>query len=245
MENETLKNNIGINNLRDNVFKKIEAGEVSMKPKSYFLLKVAVLIFVVFVTFVISVFLISYILFSVQAAGHMFLLGFGTRGLYEFIVIFPWFLLLVDAFLLLFLDFLLKRFRFGYHSPIIYLFLVTLGIITVFGSIVYRTPLHKDLMYEAEGNHLPFARGMYDGLRKSHRKVGIFRGEIASTSGNIFTIKYDDYDTPGEDEPLEIVAPPGVEVGVLLHVGDKVFVAGDVVDGQFRAYGVHKLIPGE
>ena len=241
MNNETSQNN----NIKEEIFKKIEAGEVSMTPKAYFVLKVALFIFVMFITFITSVLLVSYILFFVRAEGHLFLLGFGTRGFYEFVLVFPWILLLIDALLLLFFDWLLKRFRFGYHSPIIYLFLGTLAVITIFGCIIYRTPFHRNLMYKAEGNHLPFGAGMYDGLRKSHRKVGIFRGEVVTVSGNTFTIKYDDYDTPGDDAPLNIISPADVDVSTLLKPGDQVFVAGDLINGQIRAYGIRKLVDGE
>ncbi len=226
--------------LKDQVLRKIEEGKISMKPKAYFVFKVILLGTITVITFIITAVLVSYIIFSLKTGGHLFLLGFGARGIYKFLLLFPWVLFIIDAILLLFLDWLLKQFKFGYHSPIIYLFLVSLALITVFGSLIDVTSFHRGLLREAEASKLPFAGGLYDGLRKSHRKIGIFMGEVTSVSTSTFFMDYDDYDTPWPDGNIEVIAPTGFHV--ILVPKDEVFVAGDMINGEIHAYGIRKIV---
>ncbi len=233
--NETNPQN---NNLKDQILKKIKSGEVAMRPRAYFVAKVLLVSFVVFITFITSALLISYILFSIKAQGGIFLLSFGTRGFYEFILVFPWILLLINIFLLIVLDLLLKHFKFCYNRPLLYVFLISLTTITVFGSLVNYTSFHQAMMSRAESQKLPMFGGFYKGLRGSHKNQGIFRGEVASTSVGSFTLKRNIYDDDLEDLPIQVFVPNGLDVSLMLRVGDQVFIAGDIVEGDIHAYGI-------
>lgn len=240
MENEQIKQN----NLRDAILQKIQKGEVKMKPKYFFVLKVVVLFVILFVTVVTSVLLVSYTLFSLRAGGQVFLLGFGKRGLYEFFLVFPWLLLGLNVALLIFLDYLLKRFKFAYHNPIIYVFLGSLVVITSFGSLVNFTSFHKSLMYRAEGIGLPVGGRFYQGLRKSHEEYGIFRGEVLSLATSSFFVREDRISEGQKEVVFTVVLPPQAKISEI-RVGDRVFVAGDVFDHEIRAYGIRKLAQGD
>ena len=241
MENENITQN---NNLKEKIFQKIKAGEVTMTSKYYFYCKVALLVFVIFITLLISAFLISYIMFSLRTGGHLFLLGFGSKGLYEFFIIFPWLILLVDIALLLFLDWLLKSFRFGYNSPIIYLFLGSFVVITSLGTLLTFTPLHKSMMRRAEDKGLPMMGGYYGQVRRSHSEQGIFRGTVVSIEGNTLLLGPNPYDKdPHMNRQITVVGPEGMDLSTILNIGDEVFVAGNATNSQIWAYGVHKLPP--
>ena len=229
------------NSLTEQILKKIEVGEVSMKPKAYFIARVGLLMFVLVLTFLTSALLISYILFSIKAGGKIFLLGFGTRGLFEFVLMFPWLLLVINVILLLFLDSLLKHFKFAYNRPILYLFLGTLVVITLFGSLINFTPFHGSMMHRAEKRSLPMFGSLYSDIRKSHRENGIFRGIVATVSTSTFTIRHNDYDIDVDDSQLKVFTPSNVDISGLLHIGDEVFVAGDVINSEIHAYGIKKL----
>jgi hypothetical protein len=250
-QENTLKNNIGksggenspAGSLRDNIFKKIKAGEVTMKPKYYFYSKIALLVFVIFVTLLTSAFLVSYLIFSLQVGGHFFLLGFGAKGLYEFFVLFPWLILIIDVCLLLFLDWLLKSFRFGYNSPIIYLFLGTFVVITGMGTLLTFTPFHDTLMRRAEGGRdlPPPMNGIYGGVRRSHSEQGIFRGIVVSIDKDSFIIEHNDYDMDRNNGQIRVVVPATTDITKMIKIGDEVFVAGDATNSEIHAYGFHRL----
>ena len=82
MKEETMQD------IREKVLSKIEAGEIRMRPKFYFALQIALLGIFAFFVFILSVLLVSYILFSVKTGGYYYLLGFGGRGLYHFFIVF-------------------------------------------------------------------------------------------------------------------------------------------------------------
>lgn len=238
MENQEIQQNI-----KAEILHKIQSGEVKMRPKAFFVMKVAVLVFVAFVTFVVSVLLVSYTWFSMRAGGHFFLLGFGGRGLFEFFLVFPWLILLLDIALIFFLDWLLKRFKFGYHNPVLYIFIGSLLLITAGGTILNMTSFHKNVMYLAENKHLPIpgVGGFYIELRRTHRENGLFRGEVVSIATSSFIMKNGRFDASDSTNTIDVLTPPGFDVDLLLDVGDQVFIAGDIVGGDIRAYGVKKL----
>ncbi len=230
--------NIEIKNLKEEILEKIRKGEVKMRPKAFFLAKIALLVFVAFVTFLVSVLLVSYTWFNLRAGGYILLLSFGGRGLFEFFILFPWFLLLIDVMLILFLDSLLKRFKFGYHHPVLFVFLASIFVITLAGSFVNMTSFHKNIMQMAENKKLPIpgVGGFYTGLRGSHEESGLFRGIIVSLATSSFVIR-------GREgtATFQVFTPKGFGVITILNVGDTVFVAGDVDGNTVHAYGIRRI----
>ncbi len=65
------------NNIKLQVLDKIQSGDISMRPKYYFFLKVAAVTLVSFLVLIISSFLVSFVVFSIVQSGRLFLLGFG------------------------------------------------------------------------------------------------------------------------------------------------------------------------
>src|SRR3954470_23687445 len=111
--NEPQKNSI------ENILEKIKKNELAIKPKTYFRLKLVALVLVSVLTFIISIFLFSFILFTLRASGHAALIGFGPSGSHVFLALFPWKLLLFDIVLLLIVGWLVRSFRFGYKSSVL------------------------------------------------------------------------------------------------------------------------------
>lgn len=238
MKNEDIKNNI-----EDAVLRKIEDGDVKMTPKSYFIVKAVLLVLCVFCIFVFSVILVSFIIFSLNTRGDLFLLGFGARGIVKFILMFPWFLLSIDALLIILLDYLIRRFRFGYHSPIIYLFLSTLVFVTAFSYLVNFTSIHSRLSGFAKRNHVPLAGSMYDDINRSRRGEGIYRGVVTSVGDNYIILKHSDFDSDAPEDELKIMAPDGLDPRSFIHPGEEVYIAGDIASGTvITPYGMHKIL---
>ncbi len=237
MKNEEIKKNI-----EEIVLKKIESGDIKMVPKSYFVFRATILTLFTVIVFILSVTLVSFIVFSLSARGDLFLLGFGKKGIIKFILMFPWFLLSVDAILILILDYLVRRFSFGYHSPIIYLFLGTLVFVTSFSFVLTFTSFHSKVSGFVRRNHVPFAGSMYDEINKSRRDKGIFRGVVTSMGDNYIVIRRSDFDGDADDVEIKIMAPDGLDPKSFIHTGEEVYVAGDIASGTVvLPYGLHKL----
>ncbi len=234
------------NNFKNKILEKIEAGDVSMKPRAYFMISMVAVILLAVLILVTTILLISYTLFSVVVSGHMLLLGFGWRGVLAFMTLFPWLYFCIDIVLLFILDSLIRTFKFGYHRPVLLLFAGTTVVLVVLGYIVSVTSLHGQLLHRAEERRLPPIAGpigpLYDHLRASHRDHGVIQGTVTSIMGNTFTIGHDDYDPDMDEATTTIVAPPGTTVNDFLKIGDHVLVAGDILPtGELQAYGVTKF----
>ncbi len=235
MKEETMQD------IREKVLSKIEAGEIRMRPKFYFALQIALLGIFAFFVFILSVLLVSYILFSVKTGGYYYLLGFGGRGLYHFFIVFPWLILLIDLFFLLIFDSLLKKFKFAYHSPVIYLFFGTLILISTLATLINFDSFHASMMKRAEQDKLPLMGAMYQGIRRSNGRGGVFQGQITSLYGNTFEIRLNSLREDDGGRTIKVIFPSHASTTDFLQIGEKVFVAGEVVDGEIRAYGVGRL----
>lgn len=144
------------NNFKERILKNIETEDIKAYSKTHFLLRVILLIAVTIVTLIISVFLFNYVFFSLRISGHESLLGFGPQGVVPFLEFFPWPFLVVDIALIIILEWLLRKFRFGYRSPILYL-LIGLFVVTVSAGyfIDRKTGFNDALLQQADHDYLP------------------------------------------------------------------------------------------
>ncbi len=227
-------------NIKEEVLNKIKTGQIGMRSKAYFLAKLVLLSILTILITLVSIFLLSFILFSSSLDGSLFLVRFGGTGLYNFVLTLPWYLLLLDIFLLILLDTLLKSFSFGYKSPVVFLFGGTILVITGISTLVNFTPLHQNIMNKIDKNKtLPFHK-IYDGVDSRYQKPGTWKGYVGKINGNSFKFKYVKGIT-GEFGEAEVFAVNEITVVDKLVEGDLVFVAGNILDNRIMAYGIKKL----
>ena len=166
-------------------------------------------------------------------------MSFGAKGVYSFLMALPWFLLVVLVGLVLLLDRLLKSFAFGYKSPVLYLFIGTFVLVTILSALVNMTSFHGKLMKRGEERRLPLGNDFYGGINSYRPISGNFKGVVVYIKQNTFDMNYR---APiGSFEVIKVVASPDIEIEKFLKEGDVVFVAGNLMDGQIRAYGIKKI----
>jgi hypothetical protein len=222
-------------NIKEEVIKKIESGDIQMKSKKYFVLKLILLATLIVLIFSVSTFLLSYILFGLSSGGHFIFLRFGFKGFYHFVLTLPWLMLILNVLLVLLLDRLLKSFRFGYKSPVLYLFIGTFIFVTLFSSLLNLTSFHGALGKRADERKLPnIGNKVYSGIRSPKSLPGSYRGVVVSISMNTFEMSQG-------SSSIKVIALPNLDLNEHLKVGDIVFVAGEIIDNQIKAYGIKKL----
>jgi hypothetical protein len=116
------------NALKERILDKIESGDVAMHSDAYFALKTAGLIAAAIGVLVITIFICNFIFFSMRINHHIQLLTSGATGWSVLLRIFPWWLLLFDVALMVYLQQMLKGFRFGYQIPVAYIFLILIAL---------------------------------------------------------------------------------------------------------------------
>lgn len=235
-------NNDNKNSLKDRILRDIRSGDVSMRPRHYFTLKVAALVLGVLAVVVISVFIFNFILFTIRISGQESLLGFGPRGWEAFVHFFPWHLLVLDIALIIGLQWLLRQFKFAYKIPILYFLLGLLCLTAVAGFVLDRGTPFNDRLYQMRGRGLPPPLGgFYDQAnRPPPPGSGVCRCTITAISGNVLTVQ----DTRSAST-LTVILPANDPRATTtsLQVGDMVLVAGDEKDGVVNAFGVRKIPP--
>jgi hypothetical protein len=231
-------------NIKSSVLEKIQTGKINMRPRSYFLLEVASLMFVAFLTLITSSLLISFIIFSLVSSGKLFLFGFGARGFLMFFSVFPWPMLIVEIALIVLLEWLIKKFKFGYRSSLSRLVFFILLVSIAIGTIIDISPLHNVLQRKAERRSLPIVGSFYRGIRRPPPGQEIFRGTVSDVGTSSFVLRQDYGETGTSTKEYVIILPPGTSRTTILTIGDMVFVAGRLMfDDTVHAYGFQKFLP--
>jgi hypothetical protein len=228
--------------IQSTVLEKVRAGTVRRKPKLVFVLRVIALIVASALFLTVSIFLISFILFSLHESGEQFLLGYGLQGIGVFLSLFPWMLFAFDLALLFTLEWLLRSFSFGYRIPFANVFIALLGGSVVLGLLVTLTPLHGVLLRHAIDNDLTAGNQLYGHVLDAHPEQGIYRGIVVSASSSMFTMTHQDYDHDGDEGQYQVVPAPGVQF-TMPASGDRVLVFGKEEQEHILADHIQILQP--
>ena len=239
MNNENLQQEI-----QQKVFERLERGKITMRSRTYFLARATLAIVVSFVVLVLSAYVLSFIAFDVHESGEQFLLGFGARGVYAFLALFPWITLGIDIVLIFFLEWLLQSFKFGYRFSLLTLFGVAVVVSMLIAVLIGLTPVHDALLGMADRGDLPVIGELYESVRGSHEDQGIFRGTIEAIQGDQIVITHDDGDHDTDDGTRTVTLPAGYST-TTFSVGERVYVFGAPGSTTVQAYGVDHLSPDQ
>lgn len=229
--------------LKQQILENIRSGKVSMRPKLHFTLTVLATVFVSVAVLAVSVFIFNFILFSIRINHHDTLLEFGSNGLVAFLFFFPWLLLVIDIALIALLEWLLRRFKFGYKIPVLYLLLAIIAVTGVTGLALDRGTSFNERMIERTHRLPPPVGQFYDGARKPWKKgSGFCHCEILSIDANTMIVS----DLRKGTTTLTVVFPMQDDRATTtdLDVGDVILIAGKEKDGTIHAFGVRKLSDG-
>jgi hypothetical protein len=224
------------NSIIESVTAKIASGEVRAHPHTLFVGKAIVFVILGVGVLITSAFIINFILFSIHLNSHEMLLQFGPRGWSAFLRFFPWGLLLIDIVCMIFLSMLVKQFRFGYRTPLLYILGGAVVLVVMSGFFIEQhTPANRFFMGEGKGMH----SGMMRGMRTPPQiEEGVCRCEIVSVrSDEEFVLR----DTLTGKEFVGISSPSAYGTTSALVVGDMVFIAGELEDDIFIIFGIRKI----
>jgi len=125
-----------IKNIKEKILNYIELNKVSIKPKWYFISKLVLKIIIILIIFFIAIYFISFFNLIIYEKGSMGL--FNMRNLSNFVFTLPWLILLLSLFLLVVLEFLIRKFSFIYKKPLIYSLFGLVFFILIIGFILNR-----------------------------------------------------------------------------------------------------------
>lgn len=227
-------------NIKANVLEMIRGGRVHIRPKFYFAARFIITILVALLALGISVFVVSFVFFSIHESGEQFLLGFGGRGFLTFLFLFPWTAIILDIIILFLLEWLIQGFKFGHRVSLLTIFLYIFVGSTIIGFLINFTPIHKTLLKLADQGSLPIIGEMYESLHDSHMDQGIFRGNVISKQGNEIIIMRDDKDRDGDEINRTVTLPPNSPI---FNIGDSVYIFGSSTGERVGVTGIQKFPP--
>lgn len=223
--------------LKDEVLQKIRTGDVQMKSKSYFAWQVIALAFIAALIVIIAAWIVSYIVFSLSISERISLLGFGWRGVMTFLSLFPWKLAVVEVILIIFLNWLIHRFRFSYRSPLLYSLLGGLVVSGVLAWVMHSGSVQEVLLDQHYRSNLPVIGPLYDRVERPDDEPDVVRGIVIEIHGRDIVIRNID-----DEALLKVLLPEDFQLGPVLMVGDEIFVAGELTDYGLEAYGYKKVV---
>jgi hypothetical protein len=213
-----------------------------MHPKYYFALRVAALVCVSVCIFLISIFICNFLLFSIRVNSTDSYLYFGPRGWGAFLSFFPWDLFAIDVLLVGMLLWLLRQFKFGYKSPMLYVVLLLLAVTVAAGAVIDRTSDINDRFLNAADAHrlpVPF-NDVYDHARMLPPPgQGVCRCTVISINGNTLFVS----DLRATTTPFTVTLPSDDPRATTsgIEAGDVIFIAGQKSGGGIDAFGVRKI----
>lgn len=224
------------NSIDDKIIDKIKKGEIKMKPRIFFILKIFLMILGALSLFFFIIYLISFIIFSLRASGALFLPRFGFLGVRMLFGYLPWFLIGIVLVLIIFLEIFSKRFTFIYRRPIIYSLLIIIILVLAIGFLIERTSLHSGLFLSARDRNLPFMGPFYRnfGAPPLH---DVHHGIVAELIESGLIIE-----TP-RNEGLKIITTSETKIISKKEIkeGDELIIFGEREDGTVNAVEIRQI----
>ena len=205
-----------------------------MLPRSYFILKAILYILAILIVFGFSIFLASFIHFTLHANGAWFLPDFGWPGFAFFLITLPWALILLSLIFIILLEFFAKKF--SYRRPIIYSVLVIVILVAASSFAITKLPMHNNLFKSAENNKLPFLGMLYKNYRKPPC-CNAFIGNISSTTDTGFIMEGEPNETLNVLISPETIFPRGKDIGI----DDTILVIGERQGNIIKAQGIRPI----
>jgi hypothetical protein len=224
-----------MHNIQDTIMKKIVAGELQMRPRWHFLLRTALLVSGMVVAALLSIYLLSFVLFALRDTGIIFSPGFGLPGIWLFLIATPWLLIFVVGVFLLILYVLITHFSFSYTRPHIYSLLGVVLFVIAMSSFIQLTMMHHYLQDFAFRHEVPGMSPFYR-VHLEGRPEGVLQGRIRLIGEGEFVIGV----AQGGDVLVKIDSRTKLPKTHQLVVGDYVIVFGPKLDSYVQAFGVKR-----
>lgn len=140
---------------KDPVMEKIEQGEVSMKPRLYFVLRGLLLVLGTVVAFGALLYVTSFIVFVLRANGVLGLPAFGLGGIGILFSSLPWMLIILAIVLFIVVELLGRHYTFVYRQPVIYSLLALVVVISAMSFVIDRVDAHPRVSQFLEERRIP------------------------------------------------------------------------------------------
>ncbi len=226
-----------IDSIAEKVVSRIERGELKMKPRIYFIAKIASIIGLLFLSFLLVLYFGSLIIFILRINDIFLFHGMGFQVIRSILLSFPWYLVLLIFVLIAFIGILGKGFRFVYRKPLIITLLSILILVVVSSFLIERSSLHYSFFRMAEEERLPLAGKMYRDFGNLDIEDAHF-GMILEKENGLWEMELES----GETVSLQITEKTrSRRIFSEIKEGSRVIVIGEMREGTIDVVGIKKI----
>jgi hypothetical protein len=222
---------------KENILKKINTGEIDMKPRWYFVLQTTLLLVSLIIVSLVAIYFFSFILFFLEQTGLLFAPLFGLRGLGLFLISSPWFLISLVIVFLSLLYILVSRYSFSYRKPVIYSLLAIVLVVIVMSAFIKVTLVHEKVRVFVERHQVPGFAPLYQ-VEENERPAGMVSGLITGIIPGEGFIILNDY---GEFMTVYVSPVTKQPQGYNYLINDKIVAFGDRHNNTLQAFGVQVI----
>lgn len=236
MNNNQTNNQSSQNKQEKIALDKIKKGEVKMRPKLYFVLKIFLWAIGIILVFIAGVYLTDLLFLVLHKSGLWFIPGFGPRGMMLFLRNFPWILLLITLIFIILLEILIRRFSVAYKRPLIYSILAVVVLVVLTGFFIQKSSFNRHIIQRAEEGRLPMTHHFYTHYGMQ-RPENIYSGIVVEINDNKFVIEQDN----GNFINVEISQNTRLPQRFEIKEGDYVIIMGKLKGNIIKADGIRKI----
>ncbi|MEI8360529.1 MAG: hypothetical protein WCG01_00100 [bacterium] len=220
-------------NIKDVVLSKISKGEIKKTPKAVFVMRGALYILAITVVIAFVLFLLSFVIYALQASELWYLPMFGIKGVELLLSNFPWFLIFLALILIITLEALVSRYSFVYRKPLLYSAVGIIVIVLAVSFAVRQTAIHESIYKAIKKNNPGYAKMFYDEYTRPN-SVDFHPGTVIEVIDNGFVLENRDRSTTS----IKITAKTQVGKNFKIFKGGRLLVLGKVIDGVIEAEAI-------
>lgn len=179
---------------QQDILDKIKSGKVAISPPMFLRWQEIFWVLVVLILISLAAYLASFMLFVASTNRLWDLLFFGSIGIKDFVLFFPWLFLFVVLLLAWLAERFAWKYSFAYHMPKLYVALASLFFTAIVSLAILNTPLHSRLYEYAQNQNLPIAGPMYRFFGQYH-PGNFYIGEVKRIYSDKFLITLGDGST--------------------------------------------------
>jgi hypothetical protein len=226
-------------NIKKTILDIVTENRITMIPRwkfvTYSLLGIVGFVF----TFLLTVFVISLVLFVLSRYGFLYMPLFGMMATLHTLSAVPLLLCVCAIGLICVMEIISRQYPFSFKRPIIVTLLSVTVCTMIAGFMVSRLGVHDAMRAYAQGHHIAMMERMYERPRPFRKKDGldVIRGEVREITDQAFVLK-------GFDGKIVTATIASSSRFIPVLIGDDVVIAGKFVDELFEIVMMKKLSSG-
>lgn len=222
--------------IKNNILEKIKHGEVSMRPRWHFVLETILVVSGMVLLAMGLLYLLSFIVFFFRQSGLFFTPLFGFHGIITFLYASPWLLIFVAIVFIGALEVLVRKYSFGYRTPLLYILFGIVGISFLGTYVLAQTPIHARLQMYTNESRIPFVAPLYKKYGE-HKLPNVHMGIISEVTEDGFVLN----DVRKGIYTVRLTKDTRIPYGVTFKKEMVVGVMGTQTHGEIIAEGVRPL----